>query len=156
VPTAEERIPPPDLPTDGLLLYEEMAVDDPDRSGNWRFLIRSDGGFFNARNDQLFVPDDALTRPDPELFWNVPFPTEPQRRLDDDALRSLEDAIREADFPRLSERGGGSAERLVIADRWTARVEGTPHSVVVTNRRVPRELQRLRETIDGLVAAASR
>jgi hypothetical protein len=145
---ADIPLPPVELPDGAVLLFEHMAVDDPDRTGNWRFYISRGGGFYQARNEQLFVDQEDLGRPDPHLYWNVEFPPEPQRRFDDDAMRSVEAAIATVDF------GSGntaSPERVIQAERWTADSAGSLGSSVAVNGSVPPELDRLRRLIDDLV-----
>jgi hypothetical protein len=150
----EPALPPVELPADALVLYEEMALDDPDRTGNWRFYVSRDGGFYNARNTQLFVLEPAdLARGDPALFWNTDFPPEPQRRLEPAAVAELEQALDGLDLTRFAERLP-VGQRVTSAQRWTVARDGDTRSAVVVGK-APPELATLRQTVDRLVAANS-
>jgi len=147
-----------EIPDGALLLYEQMAIRDPDRSGNWRFLVRADGGFYHARNTRLWVTDPALlASDDPTLFWNTPFPATPARALSPQQRDELERAIRTADFPALARRSPFTPRGRVSdpsVERWSAILNGETHSVVVESGAAPPELVTLRATVDALVAAA--
>ncbi|HEY4348001.1 MAG TPA: hypothetical protein VGM80_10465 [Gaiellaceae bacterium] len=141
-------LPPVELPNGALVLFEHMAVDDLDRSGNWRFYVSGDGGFYQARNERLFVEQSDLGRTDPSLFWNVALPDAPQRQFDEKAMESLRETVEGIDFEKL----GNGADRAVQVERWTSAGGSSPGSAVVVNGKNPRELAELRRTIDGLVA----
>lgn len=88
-------LPTPDLPDDALVLFEHIIIDS-ERSDNWRFYVRDDGAFFNARNEELWVAREDGSSDDPALFWNTPFAAEPTRQLTasqfDEFLQALETA----------------------------------------------------------------
>ena len=95
-------LPKLEVPDNTLLLYENIAVNNTDRTGNFRFVFLDDGTYYNARNTQLWITDtDKLSSDQPDLFWNKPFPDKPDRQLTDEQLQDLKDAIDKADFSSL-------------------------------------------------------
>jgi hypothetical protein len=128
-------LPRLELPAGARLLYEEVVLGDPDRTGNWRFYVREDGCFFSARNSRLWVTGaDDFGSDDPALFWNSPFPGKPDRCLTASQVGELEAAIRAADIAALSGRyrlAGDGIERSGSAERWTVVDGGKPSTVVV-------------------------
>ncbi len=141
-----------------LLLYENMVIKGPDRSGNWRFMFDRNGCFFQARNTQLWLMDEAQFFDDaPALYWDTPFPTIPDRCLTEMQEAELRDAILKVDFPDLDEYyASSSIERIStpIVERWTVVHEDELYSVVVEQGAAPSELVELRTRIDQLVATA--
>jgi hypothetical protein len=149
-------LPRLELPAGALLLYESMVLDDPDRTGNYRFYFGDDGRFFQARNTQLWLTSpEQFDSDDPALFWNRPFPPEAQRYLTEAQQAELVEAICRASFSSLS--GRYRSKRLQsppTVERWTAVQSGTVNTVVVENEAAPKQLLKLREAIDQLVEEA--
>jgi hypothetical protein len=154
-------LPRLDIPDRALLLYENIGLKDPDRTGNWRFVVRDDGCFFNARNTKLWLSQpEEFASDDPKLFWNTAFPDTPSRCLTPPQRAELDEAIREADLASLAKRSTTRLEGRKSSpslERWTLARQGRAvHTVVVEAGDVPAPLSRLRATIDRLVAAAPR
>jgi hypothetical protein len=149
-------LPRLELPAGALLLYESMALDDPDRTGNYRFYLDADGRFFHARNAQLWLTSpDQFGSDDPALFWNAPFPTDAQRYLTEAQRAELVEAIRRADFSSLSRTYRSKRiQSPPTVERWTTVQSGTVNTVVVENEAAPKQLLKLREAIDQLVEEA--
>jgi hypothetical protein len=149
-----------DIPSQTLLLYENMVVNDLDRSENWRFLFRQDGCFFNARNTQLWVTDTSLLdSDDPALYWNTPFSSTPSRCLTQEQQAELLEAIRKTNFASLAKYYSASPDQQrshPFVERWTVVQDSGAFTVVVENSAAPPPLVRLRTTIDKLVANAPR
>jgi hypothetical protein len=145
------------IPEKALLLYENMVANS-DRTGNWRFLFRKDGCFFNARNTQLWVTDpDALSSDDPKLYWNTPFPNTPNRCLTDSQKAELADAIRKSDFASLAKHSPFLQNQRVSdssIERWTLVEDSGNYTVVVEKGVAPPQLVQLRAKIDQLIANA--
>ncbi|WP_446375172.1 hypothetical protein [Coleofasciculus sp. E2-BRE-01] len=153
-------LPKLEIPENTRLLYENIAINDPDRTGNWRFLFRQNGCFFNARNTQLWIEDSAqLSSDDPDLHWNKPFPDTPNRCLTESQQAELTEAIRQVDFPSMAKYYPTPPDHQVshpAAERWTVVQNGKSQTVVVENGFAPPELVQLRQKIDQLVANAPR
>ena len=143
-------LPLPELPAGAVLLFEHMAVDDQDRSGNRRFYLDAGGGFFEAHNTQLHVDELQLASANPRFHWNVDLPSEPLRRFDEEAMERLRQAIASVDFDEVDWPGEG--ELVAEAERWTAPSEAGPLTVVVINGRAPAPLDDLRALIESLCA----
>jgi hypothetical protein len=147
-----------EIPPSAYILFEHMATADVDRTSNWRFVIRKDGGFYNARNVQLFVTDAAARASDePALFFNTPFPDAPQRILSEAQRAELDAAVDAARITSLKARYESSkASSNPSVERWTFVLGAEPKTVVVEDSAAPSSLKDLRKTIDRLVAAAAR
>lgn len=149
-----------EIPDQTLLLYENMSLNTPDRTGNWRFMFRQDGCFFNARNTQLWLTGEAdFQSDDPALFWNTPFSTTPDRCLTEAQQAELKDTIRQINFFSLdSYYPSDSLEEVSshVVERWTVVQNGKTHTVVVEEEAAPPQLIELRAVIDQLVANAPR
>lgn len=146
-----------EVPDGVLLLYENMAIKDPDRTGNWRLLFRQDGGVFAARNTQLWITDSAQFKSDdPTLFWNTPFSNTPDRRLTEPQQAELLEAIRRADFAsdRYYSSSPGQQGSSPSVERWTVRQGNELRTAIVESGAAPPPLVVLRRTIDRLVANA--
>ncbi|HEY9619366.1 MAG TPA: hypothetical protein V6C78_03310 [Crinalium sp.] len=142
-----------EIPDNTLLLYEHMAVNDSDRTGNWRFRFDNSGCFFHTRNTQLWVTDSTLPSDAPELHWNTSFPDTPNRCLNDSQYSELIDAIHNANFASLNSYYSTSEQwSHSSVERWTVVDNGMTHTVSVENRSAPRQLVQLRQTIDQLIA----
>lgn len=160
VSVTKSVLPKLEIPENTRLLYENIAINDPERTGNWRFLFRQNGCFFNARNRQLWIEDSAqLSSDDPDLHWNKPFPDTPDRCLTESQQAELTEAIRRVDFPSLAKYYPTPPDHQVShssAERWTVVQNGQSQTVVVENGFAPPEIVRLRQKIDQLVANAPR
>jgi hypothetical protein len=146
------------VPRAAILAYDNVVQGDPDRSGNWRFLVSTDGGYYHQRNGAFFVDPVSDDPEDPSRHWSRPFPSEPAVRFDAQELEQLESALERASFRSLrSEYRAPSARRRShpVAERWTAFLD-RPVSVVVEEGFGPPELTDLWRTIERLVDAASR
>jgi hypothetical protein len=151
-------LPKLEVPDNALLLYENIAVNNPDRTGNFRFVFLDDGTYYNARNTQLWVTDtDKLSSDQPDLFWNKPFPGKPDRQLTDDQLQELKDAIDKADFSSLKKEylpeDPGEINDAVV-ERWTVVEKGSKHTVVAAQGITPAKLDRLHKTLGEIVSKA--
>ncbi len=151
-------LPKLEIPPHTLLLYENVAVNDPDRSGNWRFLFREDGCFFNARNTELQVIDpNLLNDENPALHWNTPFPSTPDRCLTKPQQAEFTEALRQANFASLAKYYSPPVSQHVShssVERWTMLNNNTNYTVIVENKAAPPQLVQLRATIDQLVVKA--
>lgn len=147
-----------DMPPSALLLFEHFATRDVDRTSNWRFMIRNDGAFFNARNQQLFVTQASQRgSDDPSLFFNTPFPERPQRVFRAEQLAELQGALTQVESASLQgEYPSNKKSSNPSAERWTFAFSSGTRSVVVEDSQAPAELVNFRKTIDRLVAAAPR
>jgi hypothetical protein len=137
-------LPPAELPRGALLLFEQMAEDEDERSANSRWYVRDDGAFLHARNRPGGEPE----------HWTVPFPDEPARRFDEAQLAALRDAITAADLPRLARRPAGRPEpepSHVIVERWSVLGPQGPVTVEVCDDEPP-EIAALRAVVNRLVA----
>jgi len=148
------------IPDNALLLYENMATDNTDRTGNWRFFFHNDGCFFHARNTRLWVTDPALlSSDDPALYWNTPFPDTPSRCLTDSQQAELIDAIRKANLATLMKKSPFLQNQRVSdgsVERWTLVDNNQVYTVIVEKGAAPRELVELRTVIDRIITNAPR
>jgi hypothetical protein len=148
------------IPEKTLLLYENMAIANSDRTGNWRFLFRNDGCFFNARNTQLWITDpEALSSNDPKFYWNTAFPNTPNRCLTDSQKTELADAIRKSDFASLAKHSPFLGNQRVSdssIERWTLVEDSGNYTVLVEKGFAPPQLVQMRAKIDQLIANATR
>jgi hypothetical protein len=148
------------IPENTLLLYENMTIANSDRTGNWRFLFRNDGCFFNARNTQLWVTDPkALSSDDPKFYWNTAFPSTPNRCLTDSQKTELADAIRKSDFASLAKHSPFLGNQRVSdssIERWTLVEDSRNYTVLVEKGFAPPQLVQMRAKIDQLIANATR
>ena len=155
-PMTMPTLPKLELPDKTLLLYEQITVNNPDRTENWRFFLRKDGCFFNARNTQLWVTDSVLLSNDnPKLFWNKPFSATPDRCLTESQQAELVDAIHKANFSSLDKyytTPSRVSDPSVV--RWTVVEESGTYTVVVESGATPQQLVQLRSAIDKLIANA--
>ena len=149
-----------EIPEHTLLLYEYMVLNDPDRTGNWRFMFNQEGCFFNARNRQLWLTDKTeFESNDPALFWNTPFPAAPDRCLTETQQVELVDTIRQIDFFSLDSYYPSDSledESPPSVERWSVVHGDERHTVVVESGAVSPQLVELRTMIDQLVANAPR
>lgn len=144
-----------DVPAQTLLLFEQMVAKDPDRTGNWRYLLREDGCFFSVNNDRLIVADQQSD--DPSLFWSSPFSTQPDRCLTAEQLAELSRAITAVSFAQLDDYYASPAFSRTSSPtvtRWTTVKDGVAYTVVVELDAGPPELADLDATVSRLVAAA--
>ncbi|MCA9541425.1 MAG: hypothetical protein KC620_21150 [Myxococcales bacterium] len=160
-PQGEARMkrPPVQAPNGAWLVYENLALDDADRSGNHRFAITRDGCFWQARNGELFITDKArLNSDDPADHWNKPLPSKPQRCLTAEQVKGLEAAITAADFGALKPLYATAPEDRSshpALERWTLiGTDGKQTQVEVEDEATPAALKTLRSAIDALIAAA--
>jgi len=157
---AQPTLPKLELPANTWILYENVAIDAPDRTGNWRFLIRDDGYFFHARNTQYWLEDLTLINSaDPDLHWNTAFGDNPNRCLNDSQLNDLRDALDKAQVSKLEPYYAPSPdeqESHPSAERWTITHDELTHTIVVERGAVPKALVTLRQKIDELIADAPR
>lgn len=146
------------IPDQTLLLYENMGIYDPDRTGNWRFLFRQNGCFFNAHNDQLWLTEEEQFESDePALFWDTPFSDTPDRCLTETQQVELLDTIREVGFFSLDSYYSSASLDDISSpsvERWTIVQGDEVHTVVVEEEATPPQLVELRAVIDQLVANA--
>lgn len=150
-------LPKLEIPENALLLYENVAMNDLDRSGNWRFYFREDGCFFSARNTHLIITDTSQLKDEtPTLHWNTAFPDTSNICLNEAQLADLMKAINEVDFASLSKNYTYSRSKDIShtsADRWTI-VQDEVFTVVVESQSAPAELVQLRTKVDQLIADA--
>ena len=153
-------LPKLEIPEGALLLYEYMVMKDPDRTGNWRTYIDAEGCFYSARNSQLWLTEPAQFESDaPELTWNTPFSSTPDRCLTEVQVAELMDKIRSVAFPDLKPIYTSVAFPFTSSpsvERWTLIREDGTISVVVEQGATPLRLTDFRATIDRLIAAAPR
>jgi hypothetical protein len=153
-------LPELNLPENAWVLYEFITVNDPDRTGNWRFLFRQNGCFFNARNTQLWIEDAAqLSNDAPSLYWNKPFPETPDRCLTESQQTKLAEARGKAKISSLGDFYKAPPDQKTShpsVERWTIVQNGKTRTIVVEDGFAPPELVQLRQKIDRLVAEAPR
>ncbi len=152
----ELPLPQADLPTDALVLYEHIVIDS-DRSGNWRFYFRSDGAFFNARNDELWVARENAQSDDPVFFWNTPFSQQPTRQLTAGQVAQLVRAIDEAAVEKLEPYyadAGFETTTPPWIERWTFVRDGKVYTIVSECLATPTPLAQLHETLKQLLQDA--
>ncbi len=147
-------LPAPNLPDDALVLYEHIVIDS-ERSDNWRFYVRDDGAFFNARNSELWVAQEDWSSDDPALFWNTPFVAEPTRRLT---------AAQFSEFSQALEAANVGALRAYYPDanfesttppwieRWTFVLDGEVVTILIECQAAPAQLTDLHQTLTRLLA----
>jgi hypothetical protein len=128
-------LPRLEVPDGAVLLYEQVAPQDMDRSADWRFYLRSDGCWFQARNQALVLSEAAdLGKDDPALFWNVPFGDQPQACLSKEELDQVLRAVDGAGFQDLDPYyplpSGVRVSHPAVA-RWTVRDGSDVQTVVV-------------------------
>lgn len=150
-------LPKLEIPENTLLLYENVAIDDTDRSGNWRFYFRQDGCFFNARNTRLIITDASQLKDEtPDLHWNTSFSNTPITCLNEAQLADLKKSIDAVNFEKLSKSYTYSKSRQIshtAVDRWTI-VQDDISTIFVESQSAPSELVELRVKIDQLIAEA--
>lgn len=152
-------LPKLEIPSNTWVLYENVAIHNTDRTGNWRFLIGEDGCYFHSRNTELFVDAAQVAESSPDLHWNAPLPDAPIRCFTEEQQNDLTAAIEKATLAAIAPyytTPPGEEISHPSAERWTIRQGGKTQTIVVENGFAPDALVQLRQTIDGLVAAAPR
>lgn len=152
------NLPAPEISERTWLLYENIATNNPDRTGNWRFRLEKDGCFFNARNQSLLIEDPTLlSSSDSALYWNTSFPKHPQRCLTESQVSELTSAIEVTDFDSLNQTYSNPPHEVwshSSIERWTLIQADKVVTITVSNRAAPARLVQLRQVIDRLVSEA--
>ncbi len=149
-------LPAPALPDDALLLFEHIIIDS-ERGDNWRFYVRDDGAFFNARNSELRVAREDWQSDDPALFWNTPFAAEPTRRLTAAQFAEFLQAVEAANIGALRAYYPDAAFEVSTPpwiERWTFVLDGAPISILIECHATPAQLTELHQTLGRLLAEA--
>jgi hypothetical protein len=153
-------LPRLEIPENTLLLHEDIAIDDSDRTRNRRFLITKDGGFHFSRNTELYVDDpDLIDSDEPDLHWNKPLRSHPIRQLSKSQIAKLSKAIQAVDLPQLAKyylTAEDEAYSHPSVERWTMIHDNTIYTIIVQDDEAPPALVKLRQKIDELVANAPR
>jgi zinc and cadmium transporter len=152
-------LPNLETPSQTWIMYENLTINDTDRTGNWRFVIKDDGCFYHARNTQFFVNADEGHTSDPAFHWNTQFPEKPVRCFTEEQFNQLKTAVENLHLDELDTfYPAESAQQSShpIAERWTVITAGEAQTIVVEDGAVPTPLVELRQRIDELVAQAPR
>ena len=149
-------LPAPDLPDDVVVLYEHIVIDS-ERSDNWRFYVRDDGAFFNARNEELWVAREDWPSDDPALFWNTPFAAEPTRRLTAAQFSEFLQALETADVAALRTYypdANFESTTSPWVERWTFVLDGEVVTILIECEATPAQLADLHQTLTRLLVEA--
>lgn len=144
---AGPELPRLEVPDGTLVLVEELALGR-DRSGNFRWRIADDGSVFSTSNQGPFiVPAEEVASTDPAAHWNASWPSQPQQRLDPDAVAEVRAALADVDLEGGRSRPPAPRESHPVVERWTLVQHGATRTLEVPRGRRPADLAAIADAV---------
>ncbi len=146
-------LPKLEIPQNSVLYYENIVINDTDRSGNWRFFIQKDGCFFDSHNETLWITDtEKLSSDDPSLFWSKNFQSQSKICFTKAQMSKLFRFFTKLNLAQSSDiTTNKNIQNSTIIERWTYSIKDQYRSVIFEINSLPKEIIELKKILDQMI-----